>query len=50
MSIDRLTLNERCVLFVLMAEARELTNAELHEAAGIKLPSNLFAERVLLRD
>ncbi|MEU1208428.1 hypothetical protein [Nocardia sp. NPDC005825] len=37
MSIDRLSLNERCVLFVLMAEARELTNAELHDAAGIKL-------------
>ena len=34
---DRLTLSERCVLFVLMAEARELTNAELHAAAGMKL-------------
>ncbi|WP_433656854.1 hypothetical protein ACQPW1_36220 [Nocardia sp. CA-128927] len=37
MSDDRLTLSERCVLLVLMAEARELTNAELHAVAGIKL-------------
>lgn len=37
MSDDRLTLNERCILFVLMAEARELTNAELHAVAGLKL-------------
>ncbi|MFI8972013.1 hypothetical protein ACIGO9_03925 [Nocardia asteroides] len=28
---------ERAVLLVLMAEARELTNAELHAAAGVKL-------------
>lgn len=34
---DRLTLSERCVLLVLMAEARELTNAELFAIAGIKL-------------
>ncbi len=37
MSDDRLTLNERCVLLVLMAQARELTNAEMHAVAGIKL-------------
>ncbi|HEX3780803.1 MAG TPA: hypothetical protein VHX38_14140 [Pseudonocardiaceae bacterium] len=37
MSDDRLTLGERCVLLVLMAEARELTNAELHAVAGIRL-------------
>lgn len=37
MSDDRLTLNERCILFVLMAEARELTNAELYAVAGLKL-------------
>ncbi|WP_405139122.1 hypothetical protein [Nocardia sp. NBC_01388] len=37
MSDDRLTLSERCVLLVLMAEARELTNAELTAIAGIKL-------------
>jgi len=37
MSEDQLTLNERCILFVLMAEARDLTNAELHAAAGVKL-------------
>lgn len=37
MSDDRLTLTERCVLLVLMAEARELTNAELHAIAGLKL-------------
>jgi hypothetical protein len=37
MTEDRLTLSERCVLLVLMAEARELTNAELYAAAGIKL-------------
>lgn len=34
---DQLTLRERCVLFVLMAEARELTNAEMHAVAGVKL-------------
>lgn len=37
MSDDRLTLSERCVLLVLMAQARELTNAELHAVAGITL-------------
>ncbi|SUA79309.1 Uncharacterised protein [Nocardia otitidiscaviarum] len=37
MTDDRLTLSERCVLLVLMAEARELTNAELSSVAGIKL-------------
>ncbi|RJO74860.1 hypothetical protein D5S18_15635 [Nocardia panacis] len=37
MADDRLTLSERCVLLVLMAEARELTNAELSVVAGIKL-------------
>ncbi|WP_278262381.1 hypothetical protein [Nocardia sp. AG03] len=37
MSEDRLTLTERCVLLVLMAEARELTNAELSAIAGLKL-------------
>jgi hypothetical protein len=34
---ERLTLSERCVLLVLMAEARELTNADLHAVAGLKL-------------
>lgn len=34
---NQLTLSERCVLLVLMAEARELTNAELHASAGITL-------------
>ncbi|MFJ1458097.1 hypothetical protein [Nocardia sp. N2S4-5] len=34
---DRLTLSERCLLLVLMAEARELTNAELYARAGVKL-------------
>ena len=34
---DQLTLRERCVLFVLMAEARELTNAEMQAVAGVKL-------------
>jgi hypothetical protein len=34
---DQLTLTERCVLLVLMAEARELTNADLHILAGVKL-------------
>lgn len=37
MSDDQLTLNERCVLLVLMAEARELTNAELYTIAGLRL-------------
>ena len=37
MSGDQLTLTERCVLLVLMAEARELTNAELYSRAGVKL-------------
>ncbi|QIS21677.1 hypothetical protein [Nocardia terpenica] len=37
MADHELTLNERCVLLALMAEARELTNAELHAAAGFKL-------------
>ncbi|WP_336082603.1 hypothetical protein [Nocardia sp. SSK8] len=37
MSEDRLTLTERCVLLVLLAEARELTNAELHALSGLKL-------------
>jgi hypothetical protein len=37
MSDDRLTMSERCVLFVLMAQARELTNADLSAVAGIKL-------------
>ncbi|MFC4373413.1 hypothetical protein ACFO5K_04815 [Nocardia halotolerans] len=37
MSEDRLTLTERCVLLVLMAEARELTNAELSAIAGLEL-------------
>jgi hypothetical protein len=34
---EQLTLTERCVLFVLMAEAREMTNADLHAAAGLRL-------------
>lgn len=34
---DRLSLGERCALLVLMAEARELTNAELHATAGITI-------------
>lgn len=37
MSDDRLTMSERCVLFVLMAQARELTNSDLLAVAGIKL-------------
>ncbi|MEV4319767.1 hypothetical protein [Actinocrispum sp. NPDC049592] len=37
MSDERLTLTERCVLLVLMAEAREMTNAELHAVAGLTL-------------
>ena len=37
MTDDRLSLGERCVLLVLMAEAREMTNAELQALAGIKL-------------
>lgn len=34
---ERLTSSERCVLLVLMAVARELTNADLHAVAGLKL-------------
>ncbi len=34
---DQLTLRERCILLVLMAEARELSNAELYSRAGVKL-------------
>jgi hypothetical protein len=34
---ERLNLSERCVLLVLMAEAREMTNADLHAVAGLKL-------------
>ncbi|MFC8527753.1 hypothetical protein [Nocardia sp. NPDC057227] len=34
---DRLTLTQRCVLLVLLAEARELTNAELYGLAGLRL-------------
>jgi hypothetical protein len=34
---ERLALRERCVLLVLMAEARELTNADLKAVAGLKL-------------
>lgn len=34
---DRLSLGERCALLVLMAEARELTNAELHATAEITI-------------
>lgn len=37
MSDGQLTLSERCVLLVLMAQARELTNAELHAVAGLRL-------------
>ncbi|MFF2551761.1 hypothetical protein ACFVUS_12220 [Nocardia sp. NPDC058058] len=37
MADERLSLGERCVLLVLMAEARELTNGELVAIAGIKL-------------
>ncbi|WP_067567935.1 hypothetical protein [Nocardia acidivorans] len=36
-SEERLTASERYALLVLMAEARELTNAELYAVAGIKL-------------
>lgn len=32
-----LTLRERCVLFVLLSEARELTNTELYARAGVRL-------------
>jgi hypothetical protein len=35
MSEERLTMRERAALLVLMAEARELTNAELDELAGL---------------
>ncbi|MFC8042881.1 hypothetical protein [Nocardia sp. NPDC057353] len=34
---DRLTLTQRCVLLVLLAEARELSNAELYGLAGLRL-------------
>lgn len=34
---DRLTLTQRCVLLVLLAEARELTNAELSGLGGLRL-------------
>ncbi|MBP2326187.1 hypothetical protein JOF56_006572 [Kibdelosporangium banguiense] len=34
---EQLTLTERSVLLVLMAEAREMTNADLHAVAGLKL-------------
>ncbi|MEV0357556.1 hypothetical protein AB0H71_15975 [Nocardia sp. NPDC050697] len=34
---DRLTLTQRCVLLVLLAEARELTNAELYGLGGLRL-------------
>jgi chromosome segregation and condensation protein ScpB len=34
---DQLTLRERATLLALMAEARELTNAELREIAGFTL-------------
>jgi len=34
---EQLSLSERCVLLVLMAEAREMTNADLHAVAGLKL-------------
>jgi hypothetical protein len=34
---ELLSLSERCVLLVLMAEAREMTNADLRAAAGLKL-------------
>lgn len=37
MSEERLTMRERAALLVLMAEARELTNAELHELAGFTI-------------
>ncbi|GAA2681649.1 MULTISPECIES: hypothetical protein [Actinosynnema] len=37
MSEERLTLHERAVLLVLMAEARELTNPQLREVAGFTL-------------
>ncbi|KAA2261839.1 hypothetical protein F0L68_15060 [Solihabitans fulvus] len=37
MPVDQLTLRERAVLLVLMAEGRELTNRELHELAGLRL-------------
>lgn len=37
MSEERLTLHERAALVVLMAAARELTNAELDELAGFKV-------------
>ncbi|QFZ19371.1 hypothetical protein [Saccharothrix syringae] len=41
MSDERLTPRERAALLVLMAEARELTNAQLHEVAGFKLEGDL---------
>lgn len=34
---EQLSLSERCVLLVLMAEAREMTNGDLHAVAGLKL-------------
>jgi hypothetical protein len=37
MSEERLTMRERAALLVLMAEARELTNAELRDLAGFTL-------------
>ena len=45
---DQLTARERAVLLVLLAEGREMTNAELFEAAGVKLdgePRRRLAER-----
>ena len=51
MPVDHLTNRERAVLLTLMAEARELTNAELHGLAGLTLdgePRRRLNERKLV--
>jgi hypothetical protein len=48
---DQLTVPERAALLALMAEARELTNAELHAVAGFSLtgqPRRRLVERKLV--
>ena len=51
MPTDQLTVPERAALLALMAEARELTNAELHAVAGFTLtgePRRRLVERKLV--
>lgn len=47
MQLEALSTKERAALFVLLAEARELTNAEFEERAGFRLTGK---ERVHLND